>query len=87
MLAIYLMYPKHSIKELPRFSNCFEIAIILTIATLIICFAISAIMQIDYSNINEVFNVILFPTLISINIPLFFVFEYSIYKLDIFQTI
>lgn len=86
-LTIYLLYPKYGVKDLPRFSNCLEIALIITIATLVICFAISAIIEIDFSNILDVYNTILLPTIISLNIPLFFIIEYSISKLDIFQTI
>ncbi len=86
-LTIYLLYPKYALKDLPKLSNCLEIALIIAIATLVICFAISAIIEIDFNNIVQVYNVILFPTIISLNIPLFFIIEYSISKLDVFQTI
>lgn len=43
LLIVFAISPHNKIKDLPRFINVIEIALIITISTIIVCFALSAI--------------------------------------------
>ncbi len=86
MLIIFALSPHNKIKDLPRFINVIEIALIITISTIIICFATAAIQEIDFKNATEVFNSLILPSAISLSIPVFFIVQYLLSKLDFFQS-
>lgn len=86
MLIIFAISPHNKIKDLPRFINVIEIALIITISTIIICFATAAIREIDFKSMTEIFNNLIFPSATSLAIPLFFIVEYLLAKLDFFQS-
>ncbi len=85
-LLAYLFMPHKQIKDLPRFINVFEITLIITISTIIIAFAMSAIVEIDYKNMALVFDNLILPSVMSFSLPLFFIIEYLLSKLDFFQS-
>ncbi len=86
-IIVYLVNTRYTIKDLPRFKDVLEIALIVTISAIIIVIALSAILSIDYSNVTEIFNNILTPCLLAINVPIFFVIKYFLARLDFYQTI
>ena len=79
--------PMQKVKDLNKFINSFEIALILTISTIIIAFSIAVIKPVDFTNINEIFTSIIYPTIYVINLPIFVIIEHSLKKLDFFLTI
>ncbi len=85
-LVIFAIKPHNKIKDLPRFINVIEIALIITISTIIICFATSAIREIDFKDMAVVFNNLILPSVTSLAIPLFFIVQYLLSKLDFFQS-
>ncbi len=85
-LIAYLFMPHKQIKDLPRFINVFEITLIITISTIIIAFATSAIVEIDYKNMVQVFDNLILPTVMSFSLPLFFIIQYLLSKLEYFQS-
>ncbi len=85
--VIFIIKPNYKVKDMPKFINVLEISIVVTIATLVISFAVAGINNIDYTNGTEIFNSILFPTYVTFNVTLFVIIEYSLAKLDFFQTV
>ncbi|MBO5852146.1 MAG: PadR family transcriptional regulator [Clostridia bacterium] len=86
-LIALILNPSYTIKDLPRFINSFEIALILAISSIIIIFALTAIKGVDFYNLNEMFNNLILPSIMVINAPLFIVIEYALAKLEFFQTL
>ena len=82
-----LFAPKHKVKDLTKFVNSIEIALILTISTIIICFAISAIKPINFSNIVEIFDYLIYPSIFVINLPIYVILSHSLKKVDFFLTV
>ena len=85
LLIVFAISPHNKIKDLPRFINVIEIALIITISTIIVCFALSAIREIDFKSMTEVFNNLILPSVTSLSIPFFFIAQYLLAKLDFFQ--
>ncbi len=86
-LIALILNPTYSKKDLPRFINSFEIALILAISSIIIIFALTAIKGVDFYNLNEMFYNLILPSVMVINAPLFIVIEYAYAKLEFFQTL
>lgn len=86
-LIIFIIKPNYKVKDMPKFINVLEISIVVTIATLVISFAVAGINNIDYTSGIEIFNSILYPTYVTFNVTLFVIIEYSLAKLDFFQTV
>ena len=70
-----------------KFKNVIEIALTLMIATIIITISVAFLKDLDYNNFKIMFDNVILPILISINIPLFFIIEYLLCKLDFYQVI
>ena len=47
---------------------------------------IAAIREIDFKNMAEIFNSLILPSATSLSIPLFFIVQYLLSKLDFFQS-
>lgn len=86
-LIAFSLNPHLKVKTLPRFIDLLEIALIIIISTLIISFAITAIKEIDYSNPTLVFNNLVLPFIISLNLLVYVLSTYLLSKLEIFETI
>lgn len=86
-LTALLITPSAKVKNLPRFVNMIEIALIITISTIIITFAISAIVGINYTYLPDVFNMLVIPTVLVINVPIFTIITYLLSKLEAFETL
>ncbi|MBR5439643.1 MAG: PadR family transcriptional regulator [Clostridia bacterium] len=86
-LIVFILNPSYSKKDLPRFINSFEIALILAISSIIIIFALTAIKGIDFYNFNDMFYNLILPSVMVINMPIFVVIEYAFSKLEFFQTL
>ena len=85
-LIAFIINPHYTKKDLPRFINSFEIALILAISSIIIIFALTAIKGVDFYNLNEMFYNLILPATMVINAPIFVLIEYAYSKLDFFQT-
>ena len=85
-LIVFAISPHNKIKDLPKFINTIEIALIITISTIIICFAISAINEIDFKSMPAIFNNLILPSVTSLSIPVFFIAQYLLSKLEYFQS-
>lgn len=83
----YFIDRAYAIKNPPRFKDIIEIALIVSISAIIISIAVAAIVQIDYASIKDVYNHILLPCLVSLNVPLFFVIAYFLMKKEYYQTV
>ncbi len=84
---LFIINPSYSKKDLPRFINAIEIALILAISAIIITFAVTAIKNVDFYNVNEMFYNLILPSITLLNVPLFVVIEYALAKLEFFQSI
>lgn len=87
MLIIYLLNLKHSVKDLPKFINVFEISLVITIAIAIIAFAVASINGIDYQNVSSVFNMIILPIVLALNCPIYVLTVRLLSNLDIYHTV
>ncbi len=87
MGIIYALRYNHTVKDLPKFINSIELAIIVTIGTVIISLCIASINGINMYNFSEVYSSILLPSLMSINLPLYVAIVHFLSKLDIYQSI
>ena len=83
----YFIDRTYAIKNPPRFKDVIEIALIVSISAIIISIAVAAIVQIDYTSLKDVYNHILLPCLVSLNVPLFFVIAYFLMKKEYYQTV
>lgn len=86
-IIVYLLNTRYTVKDLPRFKDVIEIALIIAISAIIIIIAVSSIIQIDYSDVSEIFYSIIVPSLIAVNIPVYYVIKYFLSRLDFYQTI
>lgn len=84
---IYIFKSNHAVKDLPKFINSLEITLIITIAIIIISVCISSINGIDLYNLTELFNGIIFPSLIAINCPIYIAIIHFMSKLESYQSI
>ena len=87
MGLIYALKYNHTVKDLPKFINSIELAIIVTIGTIIITLCIASINSINMYNFNEVYSSILLPAIMAINLPLYVAIVHFLSKLEIYQTI
>ena len=87
LLLTYLINPNLQVKSLPKFINVIEIALIITIATVIISFSIAAIIEIDFNSTSALFYSIILPCVISLNLPLFTIITYILSKTEHFETL
>ncbi|MBR6737563.1 MAG: helix-turn-helix transcriptional regulator [Clostridia bacterium] len=87
MFIVYVLDPSSAVKDLPKFINAFEIALVITIATAIITFAVGSINGIDYLNANQVLNGLVLPIVMSVNCPLYVTTVELLSKLDIYHTV
>ncbi len=86
-LFAFLINPSAKVKTLPKFIDMIEIALIIAIATIIITFAISAIIGINYTNVVETFNMLVIPSVLVLNVPIFTIITYLLTKVDFFETL
>lgn len=87
MGIIYALKYNHTVKDLPKFINSIELAIIVTIGTIIITLCIASINSVNMYNFNEVYSSILLPSIMAINLPLYVAIVHFLSKLEIYQTI
>lgn len=87
MGVIYAVKYNHTVKDLPKFINSIELAIIVTIGTVIITLCIASISGINMYKFNEVYNVILLPSIMSSNLPIYVAIVHFLSKLDFYQTV
>lgn len=85
--TIYILKPNHSVKDLPKFINSIEIAIVLALSVIIISICVASINSIDIYDINSVFNNILLPSVLAINIPIYVALNHFLSKVDFYQTV
>ena len=87
MGIIYALKHNHTVKDLPKFINSIELAIIVAIGTIIITLCIASINSVNMYNFTEVYSAILLPSIMVINLPLYVAIVHFLSKLDIYQTI
>ncbi len=87
MGIIYAIKHTYSVKDLPKFINSIELAIVITIGTVIISLCIASINGINMYNFNEIYDWILLPAIMSFNLPLYVAIVHFLSKLDIYQTV
>lgn len=87
MAVIYALKHTHSVKDLPKFINSIEIAIVITIGTVIIALCVASISGINMYNFSEVYDYIVLPAIMAFNLPLYVTLVQFLSKLDIYQTI
>lgn len=87
MGVIYVIKRSHSVKDLPKFINSLEIAIVLTISTIIISICIASIRGVDIYNFAQIFFSIILPAVMAINIPIYVAVVHFLSKLDFYQAI
>lgn len=87
MGVIYAVKYNHTVKDLPKFINSIELAIIVTIGTVIITLCIASISGINMYKFNEVYNAILLPSIMSCNLPIYVAIVHFLSKLDFYQTV
>lgn len=87
MGIIYALKYNHTVKDLPKFINSIELAIIVTIGTIIITLCIASINSVNMYNFNEVYSSILLPSIMAINLPIYVAIVHFLSKLEIYQTI
>jgi heme/copper-type cytochrome/quinol oxidase subunit 2 len=85
--VIYVIKHSQSVKDLPKFINSLEIAIVLTISIIIISICIASIGGIDIYNFNDVYYSIIVPSIMACNIPLYVATVHFLSKLDFYQAI
>ncbi len=86
-LLIFIFNSKKTVKDLFRFKNVIEIALTLTITTIIIVLSVASLKGLDYLNSEILFNNVIYPILIATLIPIFFIVEYLLVKLSFYQTV
>lgn len=86
-LLIFIFNSKKTVKDLFRFKNVIEIALTLTITTIIIVFSVASLKGLDYLNSEILFNNVIYPILIATLIPIFFIVEYLLVKFNFYQTV
>ncbi len=84
---IYALKRNDTVKDLPKFINSIELAIIITIGIIIISLCIASINAINMYDFNEVYSAILVPSIMAINLPIYVAIEHFLSKLDYYQTI
>ncbi len=87
LLINFLVNPNMQVKNLPKFINVLEIALIITISTAIIAFSISAIKEIDYLNNQALFDSIVLPIALAFDTIIFTVITYLLSKSEHFEII
>lgn len=85
--VIYAIKHSQSVKDLPKFINSLEIAIVLTISIIIVSICIASIGGIDIYNFNDVYYSIIVPSVMACNIPLYVATVHFLSKLDFYQAI
>ncbi len=86
-LINFLVNPFMQVKNLPKFINVFEIALIITISTAIISFALAAIKEIDYLNNQALFDSLILPIAVAFNLIVFSILTYLLSKSEHFEVI
>ena len=87
MGVIYAIKYSHSVKDLPKFINSIELSIVITIGFIIISLCVASINGINMYNFSEVYNWILLPTVMALNLPIYVAIVHFLSKLDIYQTV
>lgn len=87
MGIVYILNTSYSVKDLPKFINALEIALILTISIAIISFAVASIKSVDYHDTAAIFDNIILPCVMSANIPLYTAIVQILSKLEFYQSI
>ncbi len=87
LLINFLVNPNMQVKNLPKFINVLEIALIITISTAIIAFSISAIKEIDYLNNQSLFDSIILPIVLAFDTIIFTVITYLLSKSEHFESL
>ncbi|MBO5926269.1 MAG: helix-turn-helix transcriptional regulator [Clostridia bacterium] len=83
----YILNPQLKVKNLPKFINSLEIALVITISTAIISLSIAFIRGIDLANLSELFNSVILPIVMSISIPVFTIITYLLSKTEHFESL
>ena len=86
-LINFLINPFLQVKNLPRFINVIEIALIITISTAIIAFSIAVIKEIDFSSNELIFANIILPITMSFNLIIFAIITYLLAKSEHFESL
>lgn len=85
--VVYALKHSHAVKDLPKFINSIEIAIVLAIGIMIISICVASISGVDLYNFSEIYYSILIPAVMACNIPLYVAIVHFISKLDFYQSI
>ncbi len=87
LLINFLVNPFMQVKNLPKFINVIEIALIILISTAIIAFSISVIKEIDYANNQMLFTNLILPIVLAFDIMIFAIFTYILSKSEYFESL
>ena len=86
-LINFFINPFLQVKNLPRFINVIEIALIITISTAIIAFSIAVIKEINFSDSEQIFASIVLPIVTAFNLIVFAIITYLLSKSEHFESI
>ncbi len=86
-LINFLINPYLQVKNLPRFINLIEIALIITISTAIIAFSLAVIKDVNFSNNAQTFSSIILPIVLAFNLIILTIITYLLAKSDHFESL
>lgn len=78
--VIYNINKTKTAKELASFKDVIEIALIITFQITIIILCVALFASVDFGNIKEVTSFVLIPFIFALNVPIYFMIKYALYR-------
>lgn len=75
-LLIYFLDPKKKVGTMPTLKSVIELCIVVMLNLVLITIVFSILAEVDFSNVSELLIYILYPAIIILNVPVYFIIKY-----------
>lgn len=75
-LLVYFLDPKKKVGTMPTLKSVIELCIVVMLNLVLITVVFSILAEVDFSNVSELLIYILYPTIIILNVPVYFIIKY-----------
>ena len=77
-LLMYVVNRKHTVYDVIPFKDAISAALIITFQLTIIILCVALFVNVDFNNFKEVSTFIVLPFVLVLNIPVYFIFKYTL---------
>lgn len=75
-LLVYFLDPKKKVGTMPTLKSVIELCIVVMLNLVLITIVFSILAEVDFSNVSELLIYILYPAIIILNVPIYFIIKY-----------